>query len=740
MDTEYLQNVVSSPYIDEGLGDRLAARGAYGAKRLSAMAGGSIYGPLYVKTEVLFNKFIKRITPILKEFAEGNDSVSVKLKQMSPKPTARETFTIQRIIDLYNFVNPTFLQSQILKGIQSETKTNLSFILKENVFTRKLSLGSGNTSKILGAYVTDLKMAYDEFLRDVSRVTNTSVDQVKKVVGGLNKNWGPVLNKIKSIPGIIPSQLSTSPQQTPTQPVQGITTISQPTLQSSPQGNAATNSPVIQGGLPSPPVTNTTQAQNNTPVQSSIQNTPQAQTNASGNIQLPQEKEFELVSIIDRVIDIIIESVKVDSERAASFLSDNPELQKDLPKNWTDEPLTKEDINEEDDPETINKPEEPDEPERKNEFIYNFWSKYDKHRTFAIEVDPPDPKLKSIQFSNGSIKKINVIWHNSSHKNDIYVSSEDDKTKENIKRLIFRFFDHDVNPRMKESTTFSIESLLFKAHPLIKLSNEFVSKLNSITGNKTELFQRALYAVTVRKSMEFKRRNIPLAIKDDGEVYQITKDGDRLVTKAQIMAYTNSPNKKERERWLQSLDKIGYFALYPKLKPQQGAKEIESKIHEIPAAMNSVKALNALGYKMTEAMERVNAVINKIGINATEEEYTKEALKTPDNNKKPENISNPDSSVTAPISSKDPKPDVAPSKPSEHEYGSVSWDEVGNVTWQKPDGKSVKFHRNNLKSIQSPRLKALLQLKGYYDKFPALDSKPDKVEELINPFQLDNFL
>lgn len=731
MDIEYLQNIAGSSYVDEGLGDRIRSRGASGAQRISAMTGGSFSDLNYTKVESLFNNFIRRIAKTLKDFAEGDNSVANRLEQMRPQVTEQHLAVIQQLKDLYHSIVPTFFQQHQLKHSVLNprgTGPQLSEMLKEGIFSRGMSLNAAlqtnDPTTILNAYISDIKREYNSFLRDAIKITNAPKDYVKRVVGNLNQKWTPLLNKVEQVSGTPPVQPAPpQPQQTAQQP---------PSQQAAAAPVSATPPAAV------PPA-------------------PQAQS--------PEISKNDFGGIVDRVVDIIIETVSSDLERAEKFISKPGAVptQKGLPTDWEQPPLTKEpdvtptneaEIAVEKEPEDKGDEDDQkeDEPEAHGEFLYNFHSRYDKQRNFAIEVKPTNQSLNIYKLGSGNTKKLNVIWYNKRHENDIYVKhtpvqiekqGDTTITKQTAKTeqvLLFRFWDDQVNPRNAQSKKFNVKLLLDQANPLAgDLLNGADPAVLDNLNKKTEPLLRALYATTYRKAMEFKRRLISLFFDNAGNLYQAKRTGNELVTKDQITAHINSTNVKERQRWIKSLDRIKFFDKFPDMKPKN-----QSNLDEIPNAMDAVNALVALGHKKIDALKGVQTAVDTIGTNATAEQYIKTAMSTKNLAPQTSTVSKPASGpvsapVTAPVSSEKPKPDLAPSKPTEKDLGKADWDDKGMITWIKPDGKTVKLSPKQLRNMSSPRLELLLQKQGYFKKFPEAE-KNKLEEEMVNPFQAANLL
>jgi hypothetical protein len=217
MDKEYLQNIAGSPHVNEGLGDRILARGSSGLQRVSAMTGGNIDDLNYKKVSTLFNSFIKKLTGILKDFAEGPNSVANRLEQMRPAITPEQKAQISTLRDLYSSLVPTqFQQHQVGQSVlnpRQQNRSALTELLKEGIFTRDMGLNkalqSNNPTNIINAYTNEVKKAYDSFIRDAMKVTGHPRDFINRTVGNFDKKWAPILKKVEQVvnppvPPVIP--------------------------------------------------------------------------------------------------------------------------------------------------------------------------------------------------------------------------------------------------------------------------------------------------------------------------------------------------------------------------------------------------------------------------------------------------------------------------------------------------------------------------------------------------------
>jgi hypothetical protein len=707
-DQEYLQNIVNSPHVDEGLGDRILSRGSSGFQKFRSMVGGEFSDPNYTKIQSLFNGFLNKITGILKDFSEGPHSVANRILQMKSGITPEQKATVKKLTDLYSLLVPTsFLQHQTQHSILSPrgSRSQLSEMLREGIFSREMSLNaalfSNNPTKIINAYIKELKKVYNNFITDAMKVTGAPRDYVKRVVGNLDQKWSSTLNGVEKIITASSNVLSDPTVPPPNQPS---------TSTSNPPSGKSTLSPTSQQSLSQKP-----------------------------KAGVPMTVEDDFAVLISNVMDIIVDAVKGDEKLAAAFFKpskDGGPGYEPLPQSWDEPSVTKEAM-EDDKKDKLDKDDEDVPVGEKHEFLYNFHSLYRKQRHFAINI-PIHNKVKA-KFVNRRTKtesNIEVIWSNSSHENNIFIKYtpvETDKSKPSEKDkggqiLLFKFWDNQVNPRNPDSNRFGIDVILSQANQnslrlLAGANPEFKKEIQAKTNN----LQRAFYATVSRKRMEFKPKPFQLTHDEQGNVFRLKRDGTKVpVSKDELQLHLTSKDLGERERWRNSLEKIGYFKKFPE------SGSITTSIDEIPNAMDAVKALTTLGHKSLPSLKAIQNAINILGKTASTEEYVKHALGSLTT--KP--LSSP---VSAPVSTNQPKPEAAPSKPGEQELGKASWNEKGIVTWEKPNGKIVKMTPKQLKNMKSPRLELLLKQQGYYDKYPEA-LKEWMSTGLIDPMDLSNLI
>lgn len=754
MDQEYLQNIAGSSHVDEGLGDRILSRGASAAQRLGAMTGGSFQDLKYKKVNTLFNRFVSRLTGILKDFAEGPHSVANRLEQMRPEVTPQQKQQIAQLRDLYDSIIPSpFQQHQVGQSILNpRPRSALSEILKEGVFTRDMGLNqalqSNNPTNIINAYVNEIKKQYDAFIKDAMKVTGSPKDFVQRVVGGHNKKWADILKKVE---GIVNPQVPTTQQPEQSQASSEV-----------PQADAGTVPPVV------PP------------------NTDGGESNQEQPLPKANSSEEDFVSIAIQVADALINAVKGDERSDAYFKpkkDGKPGELEPLPSDYGTPASAN--IHEEETPaipddtdtEKDNGEEAPQGDE--SEFLYNFHSLYNKHpghSGFVLKVPG-----KPITFTNrvkNTKTKVDVLWSNDSHTNSIYAKYTPVKETENGEEqtgkggnvLIFKFTDDQADPRNPQSEKFSIPLLMGQANKtalqILKKVAKTNPKLIEALNARTDALQRALFATTDRKRMEFKpKKAIQLKMKEDGNVYR----KDKLVPQDEILAKLNSSNVVESKNWIESLDDIGYFKYHPDMVvPRNKAEAILKLItdEDVPRA-DAIIAVNAVA----KTMDPVDLVTDKIVTLA--DLYLKEKKKLggaespkisgpdvePQTTKtssgtgggsvsipvsksasaEPEKISG---GASAPASTDKPKPEVAPAKPKP-----VEIDDNGIIKGIDPKSGQAKTWKvgQMIPKTVAKDIMGDADLKKKFDDLMAKRSAAKKAkgnleEEFINPFDPTNFL
>jgi hypothetical protein len=756
MDREYLENILGSPHVDEGLGNRIAARGKAGMQRLSGMTGGAFSDLNYTKIDSSFKNFLSRITPALKDFADpqNTSNVSNRLEQMRPPISSEQREIIKSLRDLYNFIVPTNLKKtqvggSILKPRRYDA-TNIAELVREGIMSREMDLNSAlqsnDPSKILNAYVNTVKNEYNSFIADAKRLTNSPITYIRQVVSTLNPSkWKPILDKVENIVNTYSTEepSNVSPEQDPVeQPAQSSTAqaTTQPT-----QASAKASTP--------PPVPTNGKTQGTMPAAGGAQ----PPTSQSGDTQ---EEKDDFAHIVSRVMDILISAVKSDSSKAGPFLG--PKQEK-LPTTWDEPSLTKEAA-------ASGSKEKEDFEDIEGEFLYNFAGRYDKARNFAIDVPVINKKQKYIKTkSSGKLKRLDVIWANKSHENDIYVrhrdvdletNPENGKTTEVVKSkpeevLLFRFYDQDVDPRSPVAKRFSVPFILKQANPLgaDMLAGADPNLTKEINDKQDSLF-RALYATTHRKAMEFKskKRGIFNLTSDvHGNVILHNRQGGQQIfykdKEPSIGSKINSSDPKEAQQWIASLENIKYFDDHPEMFPKIS--------QDMDDAIKTLVAMGSLNQK--GAAEKVKSASQKLGPDASAEQLVKAVLAEP----KPEEPKPVSAPVTMPVSKSGGEPPATAtvstpvSKPAGNEPPSSPVSAPATATHPKPEqaqqkqelpkidpsSGSISFGGRTWTAQQAKpnTLRKILKAMGYDEKKYFKKNAAPTSEGFINPFQRDNF-
>ena len=774
MDNEYLHSIDASPYVEEGFLSHARATGAGLRQRLQNITPSEdpYHTPFYAQLMSYYKGLIKDIKSTLSEFSVGASSPAERLKKMQLTP--EEKTTIDSLSNLYDRLSPSMFphgtnsefKPKLMRGL-TPSNISLSQAMQQNVkeswIGRKGAQSTGQASVIINKYVNELQSAYSKFIGNIQKLFPTSPKQI--LSREFKKNIGdPKISKgIDNIEGVINFLPNTQPK------VEKDVAINPNATSSTPDG---TNT--IQPSRLHPPT------------------------------KSAHDKD-SLAEIVERVIEIIINAVSSD-ERSKDW------MEKPLPTNWTQPPTTKDDPTQNNTQPTFttpadspsedstfieeklydklnnnqnNAPDEKEEVEYTGEFLYNFHSKMNKFPGggFNIEVKPSNTSLSTIKLTNGSTKELVVVWAvKSKTENNIYVkhkttveqpSAPEISTSDyNIEEaevsnqwdiaLLFKFWDHQVNPR-SSNNKFDVNSLIARAHPskgnvLSGANSQILEKIDSLT----EPLLRACYATTSRKHMEFSPKGLNIRMTDTGKIIHIKRDGyHEEISDDVISIHIKSKNINERKKWIEALEKIGWFKYknidVPDWKvehPETSSLPLKNgdnpptpailanKIQDIPAAADAVKALIALSKGKGKeigaktAIDIIQPIVDKHGNSLSSEEYVKLALEKP----KQKPIITPVSSPSIP-----PNPsgvgvtnsELKSTTKTELSNGNVEFNEDGKVVWTKPNGKIVKFTPNQINSIYSPMLMTALQKAKYpFDKF----NVKIKENKFINPFQSSNFL
>lgn len=570
MDHEYLQNVMGSPYVNEGAFDRLKAKGAQAMGALGAMAGYQIQSPAETKLRSLWEGFMSSLKKIMKDW-EGQ--VSPMFDQKVPLTTEKQR-QVKDALDALartlapvgpqkigtapdDFADPgvrtqrrnpdTFVKGSAYNR-STTSPTKLSELVDEGFWDAakrdmglNKALGSNDPSKILDAYKNQVLSAFQSFMKDAVKMTKMTAQQIYGLLSKMQPakggwqaagNMQKVVEHLKSLQamGDITGKGEPPEMHPPAAPGEQPPVIQKPTAQPPPIPKPAEQPvpPVIPkpAEQPVPPVIPKPAEQPVPPVIPKEQppkpgEHPAAPPTAAAGKEVIDPKEYPY--IILHAIRIINNAVTADESHAGHFFDkDKSGKYTPLPTGWDEPSVTKEsnlmsllkEIHSDPKPKGGKVAKggegEQEEPEVPGEFLYNFHSKFSKHpgKPFNIEVKPVGMSNEVPELPG---VKIQVIWQNEDTLNDIYVIAEKNgkKTKP---LLIMEFYDDDVSSQTgatdpSSTNIFSVDKLVQSSDP--DAASKLAGappKVKQAIQNEQELLLRSLMATTYRKGMEFRSK------------------------------------------------------------------------------------------------------------------------------------------------------------------------------------------------------------------------------------------
>lgn len=613
MDYEYLQNVMGSPYVNEGAFGQLKAKTAQAMGAAGTMAGHQIQNPTETKLRSLWEGFMSSLKKAMKDWESQvapmfDEQVPLNEKQKQAKDA------LDTLARLLSSTVPqkigTAPDDAADPGVRTQRRNPDTFV-KGSAYNRSTtspskltelidegfwdaakrdiglnkSLGSNDPSTILDSYKNHVISIFQGFMKDAVKMTKMTAQQIYGMLAKMQpskQGWQAAGNMQKTVeqlkvlqglgdikgqgaPPMIPGAgvPPVIPQQQPPTPPQQPTTAGQlpPTA----------GQPPPTAGQP-PEQTSQKPSQQPSGQESGTQG-------VSGGEEKIQPKEYPY--IILHAIRIINDAVTSDISHVGKFFSE-PQL----PTDFTGASLTKEsigwllkEIHSDPKPKTGTTQDgtQKSEPEVPGEFLYNFHSKFSKFpgQNFSINVKPVKltadvPELPGV--------KIEVLWNCAKELNRIYVIAEKNG-KKSAPLMIMQFYDHHVASEAgatKPGTNqFSIEKLVQSSDPntASKLAGTPPQILDAIK-KEGSILQRALMATTYRKSMEFKSKygkNI-IPIKWDeatGAVtYQDEKSKQWVTIDKTAVKNKLKGDYEDAKRWSDSLEHYGYFDKFEGMKPK----------------------------------------------------------------------------------------------------------------------------------------------------------------------------
>lgn len=769
MDKKYLNSLQGSPYVDEGLWDRVSARGAAGIQRFKGVTGMG-WEPLEeTRIKSLWRSFTKKVRDLVKDFnyelvevrLKGNNrqedmvafSADIQaFKELGELLVDKRNFSqwdLQSIMGKTPPTDPERLSNQqraatklpshgVNQGVNydqpSITKkpSKIAELIKEaNIFGKYvrpveivMAFQSNDTAKTIQAFKTQIKKVYQQFLNDVNYITKVPVSYVARNIVSKMPEWTKVLNKIEETSGLPKTEL---PQQSP------------------PEGDSSGG----EGGMP-PTGGNL----------SSGENQPE------GNNAEPKIKGDIDLNVIIEVIKLIESRVESDPKRSNGpphyYLSTPIEVQRKKRRHFDKPSVTFKSqpgvpqapsapISEEETEDTDIGPEpiDPSDPEGKKGFLYRFRQEYRKN-TGSFTYG-----LGSFEYNN---KIYEVLWHSfgvgeSGHgyANDIRVKIWNKDSNDPPKSaMIFYFWDHEIDPATGLSEKFSIPRLFMEAHPDIPYP--FTPEDEAYLKQFEEYFHRCLFAVTHRKALEYK--------------VQLPPKGKEAMKRLMAMGWDEAVAEKFVGLAIKDLgsnaDPKDLAELAEQLRDQSESGGLVSKTQPM---IDAEKALMSPIYKMSPDVAKglVKKAITLHGNDASAELLTASALEISKggtgNSPKVMAMGGKTPGQSSPVVPPPPAPSPSPTSPAissaplqtvstSTEVPKIS--DNGTVEWQ---GKVTKYPQ-----APSKALLAAIQASGQKEKYlqilaalkaksaakkaagQAAQAKKKKLTEFVNPYVSVNFI
>lgn len=728
MDKKYLTSLEGSPYVNEGLWDRVKSRGAAGMQRYRGITG-SGWKPIdEAKLESLWSSFKKKLIYLVKDF---NDDLIPTIQSNRPNDIVTYKTDIDKFAELGKLLAParqfsdTQLQ-QITTPRRYDDPTNLTKsggnkgvnfgeMLREagiGKFFRPLSITqarmANDTKRTIAAYKGQVKKLYTEFLEDVKTVLKLpDLTSAGKSVAANKPEWKSVLNKWEETIGV---------------------PVSDPNAPATATGTAQPAAAGIATTSAQPNTTSTSYAPSPAQAAPLTSDPNAAQPAAAPNSKLKSISDKLDITVIETVIKLIIDKIFADPRS-----NEDPHYYKSRSiSSWRNSTTSREPAPSSDyDPSAFNAakyaastpPSAVTEAGDKTDmgFLYKFASNYRKHTgSFTLP-------LGAFTY-NGLIYQ--VKWHSFSpgerghgHANEIlltiFPANKTDAT-ETIK--LFFFWDHEIDPREHTSLNFNIPKLFENAHPNIGTPFD-ATEIQNLT-KYTEHFHRALFAVTDRKTLEFKR-----ALPDIGK-----KALEMLI---EVYNWEDTPESEEYVR--KSIQGITSSKRIPDIKTIVEDAIKLKEIHDLGSGAvtnieSAEKALIKLGVDSATARSAVQKAVQDLknagNTSPTEEELTTLALRN-----RPVAIKLPPAPVsvasTSPTNTGSPVAPTSPTPPVIHADGTIEWNGKKIRTFILPSA----LNKAIADSGQTAKWKAV-QASMRKPKPPVTENKTT----YINPYVKSNFI
>ena len=320
MDKEYRDNIVGSPYLDEGIGQQLKAKTASAISAGQATLGHQLDNPLHAKIKPHWETFMSQLLRILKDVRDQIEplirnrqaqTVDPETGKTSSPVTPEQDELLTSMLNLLNSIVPSKYLANTLSTGRPESTYSLGNVVKESLWDaarRDMDLNKiiagRNPTKILNAFKNKILSLYEQFLMGASKSTRIPKESIAKITKGIYPptKYHDILNKIESIkntPDLVETHGGTPAATSPA-------AVTPP----APAAGAGAKTPAaLAGSGPSP-------------------SGAAGEVKSSGSIA---SNKNDIAAIILKVIKIIIDTVKSDISHAAPFVG--PE-QAPFPTKW----------------------------------------------------------------------------------------------------------------------------------------------------------------------------------------------------------------------------------------------------------------------------------------------------------------------------------------------------------------------------------------------------------------------
>jgi hypothetical protein len=622
MDKKYLTSLEASPYVDEGLFDRVKARGAAGMQRYKGVTNVGWKPIEDTKMESLWNSFRKKVASIVQDF---NVNVLPNIQRNRPQDLVAFKKDVDKFVKLgktiyagpRQFTNPE-LQRTLGTRSASDPSVSVAQKLREagiGKFFRSPSLNqalaSNDTNKTITAYKSHLKKLYDEFINDVQFVTKIPSNYVGQSIVSNKMEWAPAFNQIENLIGVPQSTKSAQASDKPTSPPTSVPPTPEPPKP--PTGTApepAPGSPSSTTGTPPPPT--------------------ELPPEKANNGQLPEGLDSD--AIVKAMI-LITKTVRSDWERAKKYMG-NPSKNvppPELPSSWggkiefpepSGEPVTEAGegegdtgfISKDDDSDSDMSPSDDSESGADLQgFIRKWHSAYRKSRRFSWDFGTFHHKDKAYTV-NWATK--GLLKHGTENDILLLIHSKgalDSATGEQPismrKVIIFNFFDSDFDTR--SGRKLSVLQMFENANP--EASGVFTPADKQKFAMVEDDFQRAIIALVDRKAMEYVNQHIKDAV---SQLQLVGWPVD--IAKKYVSAAWKYFKDEGKTKGLQTTEVVQKAM---ELKKADMAKVLSSQ-----AAGDATLALIKLGHKENTAKNLIQTAVEKLGPNASADQLFQYAV------------------------------------------------------------------------------------------------------------------